>query len=268
MRPDLHAHARPPREAVNLSLALFRRTIGAKYRKSYFGYLWILIPALLITAGVWLANRSGVIDPGVTPLPYPLFVLVGVLIWQVFAEAIEVPYRAIEGARSYLTRVMFPREAILLVQIYEGSINLVVRFVFASLLTLLFHDSGVTGHLLLLLAFLTAFGLAIGIGLFLAPFMILFADLQNTMRLLLTYGIFLTPAFYVPSGGLFGSLVDWNPVAPSMRLARDGLAGLPVASDPGLAWAMGCAVVLCAAGVVFIKGAVPHLVERMLLGGR
>ena len=61
--------------------------------------------------------------PGALPLPYTLFVLFGTLLWQVFAEALEVPHQAFEGARSYLTRVQFPREAIVFAQLFESLIT-------------------------------------------------------------------------------------------------------------------------------------------------
>src|SRR5688572_5136401 len=108
---------------LSLSWRLFVPTIGAKYRKSFLGYFWTVAPALLITAGVTLANRAGIINPGSTTLPYPLFVLIGILIWQIFAEAVEVPHHAFEGARSYLTRVYFPREAIIIAQLLESLIT-------------------------------------------------------------------------------------------------------------------------------------------------
>ena len=109
--------------AIRLAGQIFHRTIGAKYRKSFLGYFWMIVPAVVIGGGVSVAKLSGTINPGVTGLPYPLFVFIGVIIWMIFVELLDVPYQAFDGARSYLTRVNFPREAVVLVQVYESLVG-------------------------------------------------------------------------------------------------------------------------------------------------
>lgn len=253
---------------VSLSLGLFKRTIGAKYRKSFLGYSWIILQPIAIVTGVWLAHRAGVVNPGVTTLPYALFVLIGVMIWQTFAESIEVVYRAMEGARSYLTRVLFPREAILLAQAYEAAINALIRFVFVLAFATGVGDAGALGASMLGLYFLAALLLALGIGALLGPFLLLFSDLQQSLRLLLTYGIFLTPAFYLPSDGWFASAISWNPVTPLILGARSAVESDGNGSVGVLFMALTLGVSLCVIGVIFVKRSTPIVVERMLLGGR
>jgi lipopolysaccharide transport system permease protein len=257
------------KETFDLSLRLFRRTIGAKYRKSFGGYLWIFIPAIAITLGVSLASHAGVINPGRTNLPYSLFVFIGTLIWQVFAEAVEVPYRAIEGARSYITRVMFPREAIILVQLYEALINTFVRLALVLVLVALFATLSFKGAGQIALCFFVTILLAVGVGGLLAPFMLLFADLYNTLKLILAYGLFLTPALYMPrDGGIFATLVRWNPISPIMINAREA-ANSGRFDDPMVISVMlVISLMLAVLAVFFVRRSVPVLVERMLLGGR
>ena len=48
--------ARDAATAASLSWQIFARTLGAKYRKSYAGYFWMLAPAAAVTAGVTLAS--------------------------------------------------------------------------------------------------------------------------------------------------------------------------------------------------------------------
>src|SRR6185312_5797041 len=104
----LQSYKRHLGQAAALSVQIFRRTVGAKYRKSFLGYFWMIVPAVLISGGVSLANLAGAINPGVTALPYPLFVFVGTMLWLIFAELLDIPYQAFDNARSYLTRVNFP----------------------------------------------------------------------------------------------------------------------------------------------------------------
>lgn len=252
-----------------LSWRLFQRTIGAKYRKSFLGYFWMIFPALLITGGVSMASRAGIINPGQIDLPYPLYVLMGTLVWQVFAEGVEIPYQAFEGARSYLTRVNFPRTAIVLAQSYESLITTLVRVIVVLIMIAAFDKLTVVSTALIIGGFfLTAF-LGIGIGATLAPFMLLFSDLHHTVKLVLSYGLFLTPALYSPKAGeLISTIVNVNPVSPLMHGVRDA-AAFGTLGSPISFWVVGvAALVLVLAGLALLRMSSPILIERMLIGGR
>jgi lipopolysaccharide transport system permease protein len=254
---------------VALSWRIFARTIGAKYRKSFLGYFWMIAPALLITGVAVLANRAGVVTPGATELPYWLWVFFGTLLWQVFADAVEVPHEAFESARSYLTRVAFPREAIVLAQLYESLITTGARLCLALLVLAAVQGVGIAGAGVVALCFLGTVLLGLGLGAVLMPFTQLFADLQSTKKLLLGYGLLLTPAVYRPQGdGLFAALVRLNPMAPLMDAAREGAAGVAVAQPLLLAAVLLAGGLATAGGLLLVRAVAPIVVERMLLGGR
>ena len=255
--------------AVALSWRIFARTIGAKYRKQFLGYFWMVAPALLITGLAVLANRAGVVTTGATGLPLGLWVFLGTLLWQVFAEAVEVPHEAFESARSYLTRVAFPREAIVLAQFYASLISTGVRVVLALLWVAVVHGTGPAGVGLVVLCFLGAMLLGLGLGAVLMPFTQLFADLQSAKKNLLTYGLFLTTAVARPQGdGLFATVVRLNPVSPLMDAAREGAAGVAVAQPVALAAVLAAGAIATAGGLLLVRAVAPIVVERMLLGGR
>jgi lipopolysaccharide transport system permease protein len=257
------------RGIISLSWRIFSRTIGAKYRKSFLGYFWMVAPALVITGGVTLASRAGVINPGETVLPYPLFVLFGTLLWQVFAEAVEVPHQAFEGARSYLTRVNFPRESIILSQLYESLITTAVRLLLALLILAFANGADVSSIGLISACFAGAVLLGMGIGSILMPFTLLFADLHNTIKLVLSYGLFLTPAMYQPQrDGLFATLIHINPVWPLMDSAREAAAGVALSHPQALILVLCGGILTTILGLALVRAVSPIVVERMLLGGR
>jgi lipopolysaccharide transport system permease protein len=257
------------REAVALSLQIFSRTIGAKYRKSFLGYFWMIVPVVVIGGGVSVAKLAGTINPGVTGLPYTLFVFVGVVIWMLFVELLDVPYLAFENARSYLTRVNFPREAIVLVQVYEALVGAVARYIFVCAVIAAYGLFSLAGALLLLLSIVTSILLGLGFGMLLAPFMILFEDLRNTIRLFVAYGIFVSAAFYAPHSGVFGRVVQYNPLSVVMTAARAGIETGSLISVPPAFLIVGLlSVLLVVTGTILIRVALPIVVERMLIGGR
>lgn len=255
---------------VTLAWRLFARTIGAKYRKSFLGYFWMVAPALAITAGVTLANKAGIINPGATLLPYPVFVLLGTLIWYVFAEAVDVAHQAFEGARSYLTRVYFPRESIIIARALECAITALVRLMLALVVLVVFHGIDGRAFAWISLSFAGAVILGLGIGSLLMPFTMLFADFHLAIKLVLSYGLFLTPAMYQPSTpeGAFAVLLRLNPVWPLMSAARDAAAGTSLSHPDafGIALIGGVLATLC--GFIVVRAVAPIVIERMLMGGK
>jgi len=257
------------RNTLSLSWSLFGRTIGAKYRRSFLGYFWMVAPALVVSAGACVAYDSGLLRPGDTTLPYALFVFIGTLLWQTFAETATLAHQAIEGARSYLTRVQFPREAIILAQACEAFFVTCVR-VFVALLfmaltgTLSLSSAGT----LLFCAFLAAL-LGLGISMITMPFTILFSDLHQTIKLILSYGIFLTPAMYLPAGdGLFALVVRNNPISPLMQVARDVAAGVAISTPTEFYVVIAVSIFVTCLGIALVRISTPIIVERMLIGGR
>jgi lipopolysaccharide transport system permease protein len=256
-------------ELISLSWRIFRLTLGAKYRKSFLGYFWMIAPAVLVSGGVTLANRAGVLNPGETTIPYPLFAFIGILSWMVFAEAIEVPRTAFEGARSYLTRVHFSRTAIILAQLYETLVVTSVRIVVVLALIAAFVGLSPSAAGIVLAAFTGCILLGLALGTVLVPFLLLFSDLHNTLRLFLTYGLFLTPALYQPQGnGAFATLVNLNPIAVMMTASREAAGGMML-SNPTLFWSVIAAgLLITLGGLVQVRATAPIIIERMLLGGR
>lgn len=69
---------------------LFVRDFLAKYKQTVLGVLWaIIMPLLMIGTFVFL-NRTGVLNIGKTDVPYPIFALVGLSIWQLFAAGLTI----------------------------------------------------------------------------------------------------------------------------------------------------------------------------------
>src|SRR3990167_8286555 len=61
---------------------LFLRDFMAKYKQAILGILWaIIMPLTMIGVFVFL-NRSGVFNIAETGVPYPIFALLGLSIWQ------------------------------------------------------------------------------------------------------------------------------------------------------------------------------------------
>ena len=102
-----------------LARRMFIRDLSAQYRNSLLGYLWIFVPPVLASLPFIYLNRAGLLRLGDTSVPYAAYAIVGTTIWQTFVDALNSPLKTANAARPILTRINFPREAILLSGLYD-----------------------------------------------------------------------------------------------------------------------------------------------------
>src|ERR1041385_6310593 len=98
----LGSMVRDVRASRELAWRLFMRDISARYRQSVLGYVWAFLPPLATTFTFVLLNRSGVFSTGETAVPYAAYVMIGTLLWQVFADAINSPIKTVTSAKAML----------------------------------------------------------------------------------------------------------------------------------------------------------------------
>ncbi len=92
--------------------------------------------------------------------------------------------------------------------------------------------------------------------------------MQQTLKLLLGYGLFLTPAMYQPKAGWFATIVNCNPVSPLIVAAREAAGGVALTQPVVFAVVLAIGVAAAFAGLLLVRAVAPILIERMLLGGR
>jgi lipopolysaccharide transport system permease protein len=184
--------------ARGLAWRLFVRDKRAMYRQSLLGYSWALLPPIVTTVTWTLLNQGNVINIAATPVAYPAYVLCGTMLWQLFYQTLQCPLNSMIKARSMLTRLNFAREAVVLAGLGE------VLFHFSIQLLLLvpvfiWFDVPVGPTLLLApIGALSLVVLGLALGLLLAPLGMLYKDVGNTVAMMGTFWMLLTPVVYPP----------------------------------------------------------------------
>ncbi len=118
---------------------LFSRNLRSAYRQSALGYLWIVLPPIA-TMLLWVyLNWTKTLAIGHTDIPYPIYVLTGTMLWQVFSDAIFCPINQLNASRSLISKVRLPHEAILIsglgVILFNFLVRLALLFVACSSFT-------------------------------------------------------------------------------------------------------------------------------------
>jgi len=209
----------------DLAWRLLVRDIRAQYRQSVLGYLWALLPPILLAASLTLASRASILNVEDLDVPYPLFVLIGTVLWQTFAEAISGPLAALTAAKPLLARIRFPYEAIVLAKLGEVLFNLGLKVLLVAG-ALIYYQIEVGPWLLMApLAIGVLILLGTGLGLLLAPLGGLYEDVSRALPLLLGLWFLLTPVVYQSPAA--GSFVEWmnflNPATAPLVIAREAL---------------------------------------------
>lgn len=247
-----------------LAKQLAIRDIKAQYRQSYLGIVWAFITPLS-TALVWIIlNNSGTVKVTDTGVPYPVFVFSGTLLWSIITESINLPMSSTNAAKGILSKINFPKEALILSGVYKMLSNSALKI---ALLLFFIGVYGVGFHLSLLvfpLAFLGLIFFGVTIGLYITPIGMLYNDIGKIISLGLGFLMYVTPVVYgTPKDGLMKTLMELNPLTPLLMTTRNLAVGMP--AD----YAMSYLVILLVCipffllGLVFYRISIPILVERM-----
>jgi lipopolysaccharide transport system permease protein len=247
-----------------LAWRLFVRDLSAQYRQSILGILWAFIPPI-ITSLIFIVMQSrNIINFQSTDIPYPVYVLVGMMIWQIFTESLNAPLRSVTASKPMLAKINFPREAIIISSLYLVLFNAFVKLLIIAVILFVF-DVPFTWKLLpAILAILMLIVLGIGIGVLLTPFGMLYSDVITGLPILISLWFFLTPVVYPPPDSPPLSLLAIiNPVSPLLIAARDFITIGSITNTQACLIVSGLAIVGLAIAWVWYRVTMPVIIERM-----
>jgi lipopolysaccharide transport system permease protein len=247
-----------------LAWRLFLRDTRARYRKSLLGYFWVFVPPLVAALPFIFLNAQGVIEIGQTPLPYGAYALIGTMIWQVFVDALNSPLQAVSGAGAMLTRINFPREALLLTGLMQVCFSFLVRLLLVVLVFAVYSMVPPTTVLLFPLGILAIVLTGFVTGLLLTPLGLLYGDVQKALAIFTPFLMLLTPVLYpLPKSGLAGTIVALNPLTPLVTTTRDWLTLGTTPHYVGFVAVTALMTALLAVGWIAYRVALPHLIARL-----
>ncbi|RLT10226.1 MAG: ABC transporter permease [Planctomycetota bacterium] len=247
-----------------LAWRMFLRDTRATYRQSFLGYFWLLLPALANTL-VWVfLNGAKVVNIDSGDVPYPLFVFTGTVLWTAFNGSLVGAMSIIEEARGTLAKVNFPHESLILTAFGKSLLNTAATAIFVIPFLFLYHVEFRTTMLLFPLGMLATILCGTALGLIVVPFAALFSDLGRAIHLGLRFGFFLTPVIFpVPKSGWGHQLMVLNPATSLFVTSRSWLIGGEPPMYLAFSLVVFASVILLTLGVVMLKVALPHIIERI-----
>jgi lipopolysaccharide transport system permease protein len=253
------------RRSQELAWRLTIRDISAQYRQTFLGYIWAFLLPLVNTATWLFLNGTGIVKVADTSLPYPVYVFAGTMLWQIFTEALQSPLQQVAGARSLLTKLNFPREALIVSGIYKTFYNAAIKIVILIPVIMLLGIYPSWSLFLFPLGILSIILVGNSLGLIVAPLGALYGDVSRIIPVITQFLMFITPVvFAIPTGGGWTArLFELNIMTPLIMVTRDWLCGVPTEWLTYFIWVNVSAFVLLLLGWIIYRITMPILIERM-----
>jgi len=247
-----------------LAKQLAVRDIKAQYRQSYLGIIWAFVTPLT-TAFVWVfLNATGTIQLTDTGVPYPVYAFSGTLIWSIIKEAINSPTASTNAAKGIMSKINFPKEALILSGIYKLLFNSSVKIILLIIFVFVFGIGFHTSLLFFPLAILGAILFGSTIGLFITPIGMLYKDIAKIVTMVLSLLMYITPVVYaIPKDGIMKTIMEWNPFTPIILTARDFVVGTEPIYLTYFIVLLLISIPLFFIGLLFYRISIPIIVERM-----
>jgi ABC-type polysaccharide/polyol phosphate export permease len=260
-----HAEAVGPAAArldtAGLVWTLVRTDFKVRYHGTLGGFVWALLkPVALFVVLMSVFSFAFRTDPN-----YKLNLIIGLFIWDFFAEGTKVGLISLATKGYLLTKTSFPRWIPVVTSISNPAITLGV-FVVAILAT-----TAVTGHLrlwaipLLLLYLLQLALIVMGFSLATSALFLRYRDLNQVWEVMLQAGFFVAPIIYpldiIPER-LHYLLYGWPPT-PVIQFARSVLVHGEVPSLRAHAMLAAAALASVVCGVVIFRRLSPRSAEYL-----
>ena len=208
---------------------MVRRELRQKYKGSALGVLWYLVNPLVLM-GAYALVFSVLLRVADVP-DYPLFLLVGLIVWVFFSQALLAAAPSLVQNASLVRKVRFPREAIpasvATVQLVTFLVMLVVVVPLALVVRGSFDPALALLPVIVALLFCFVLGLSLAVSVLHAHY----RDVEPVLGAALLPWFFVTPIFLrvedLPGVGnreWLGDILQWgNPIAPFVDAVREVL---------------------------------------------
>lgn len=244
---------------------LFVRDFSAKYRQSALGVVWAAIMPL-ITVGMFVGmNRSGILKIEDVGIPYPLYAIIGLTIWNLFTVGLTACTNSVVGAGSMVVKINFPKVALILAASCQGVVEFIIR---AVLIAFIFIYFGVApaqlGLLIGLLCLIPVYLMMVGTGFVLSLVAGVLRDIINVLNLALMGVMLLSPILYpIKGNSLLARANIWNPFNYLVNVPRDFIVTGRSDSVPEFLWATGLSLVIFYIGWKLFYLAQTKIAERI-----
>lgn len=182
------------------------RHLRGQYKQSVLGYAWAFVNPLsfmLILSFVF----STILRISSQGIPFPLFVMMGLIPWIFFSNAVSAATDSVAGASSLVTKVYFPREILPIAAVLTKLVDLFFGMVVLAGLMIYYGYLPTETVVWVPLLLIIHLSFTLGVSFPLAALNLYLHDVRFLVGVVLTLWFYLTPIMYpldlVPDRYLF-----------------------------------------------------------------
>jgi lipopolysaccharide transport system permease protein len=229
------------------------RDVKVRYKQTALGVAWVLLQPLL-AMGIFsiVFGARGLTTNGV---PYPLFVISGLVPWFYFSNATSGASGSVVGNTQLISKVYFPRLAIPVAAVLANLVDLGIGLLLELLLLAVF-GVGFGWHLLAVPLLVGLMVLtALGVSVWLSALDVQYRDVRYAVPFFIQVWLFATPVIY-SSGDVpdrWRPVLALNPMTGVIEAFRWALLGTGDPPVTALAGSTVIVVVVLASGLLYFR---------------
>lgn len=201
---------------------LVRTDFKLRYQGSVLGYTWSLLRPLLLFVILYLVFVQ-FLKIGATVPHFPIYLLLGIVIWNFFNEMTTQSLASIVGRGDLIRKIKIPRWIIVLSSSISALINLFLNLLVVVVFLVINHVDLLITTVWLPLLLLEVYLLALGASMFLSAAYVKYRDVNYIWEVIMQGGFYLTPILYpialITNEGL-QKIIMINPMAQAIQDIR------------------------------------------------
>lgn len=231
------------------------RDLKIKYKQTVLGFMWAVLQPLLmmIIFSLFFGRALGVPSQD---LPYPLFVLSGLIVWNVFSSGLTAASASMVNNNLIIKKIYFPRLVIPVSAVFISVFDFAISFVlFIGVVLYYGHPVSLIALVYWPLSIIVAVVATLGLGCWMSALNVKYRDIRYVIPFMVQVLFFLSPVIYPVSLLKYPALqyvLVASPLYAAIELFRSPLTGLSP-NPTYILISLSSALVLLAIGLVYFK---------------
>lgn len=235
---------------------MVRRELRQKYQGSVLGVAWYVINPLVLMGAYYL--MFGVVFDVADHDDYPLFLMVGLVVWIFFSQAVLGAAPSLLDQGALIRKARFPRETIPAASVTVQLVIFLVVLGLVGVVTVALRGTVDVALLLLPAVLVALYAFVLGWALAVSVLHAYFRDVAPILSAALLPWFFISPIFFEPgditSSAAAKAALTWgNPVAPFIEAVRSVVYDGAVPGADTLLYVLAAATIALVGGATLFK---------------
>lgn len=208
------------RYSVILLRELVRTDFKIRYQDSALGYIWSLLRPLLLFLILYFVFTK-FLKVGKDVPHYAVYLLLGIVLWNFFAELTTGSVNAIVGKSDLIRKINFPKYNIVIAASLSALINLLLNFIVIAIFMVFSKVAPTLDAVILIPLVIELYILSLGVAFLLSTLFVKFRDVSYVWDVVIQGAFYATPILYPLSRIPYHRLQELLIVNPIAQIIQD-----------------------------------------------